>query len=267
MLSEPRAIFFQTELVWLPPQVSDYRLDKAAVRSLYNTLFEADFNDHCYENLDLQAQKPTLSSEREGKRSICRFSENSITIEEQRPNFTVEEFWEIVKTVVGAFKKVVEGDGSEPSFPPFFCQRCRINCLTQPHEVDNSLTLLAERLSCVKNAISPFERPPSFFGVRFRFPPVVVKTETGETKARHGDFATVRFETYSDDPSQIWMEILANYVPLAEESARTTLDSMELFRTNIMNAYHFLTERCKAFLDQFDVPQENPPEGRRSLEG
>jgi len=265
MLSEPRAIFFQTELIWLPPDVSGYRLDKMIVRRFYNTLFEPEFNEHCYENLDLQAQKPTLSSEQAGKRSICRFSENSITIEEQRPVFAVDEFCKIVDNVVKAFQKALGNDGAVPQFPPVVSQRCRMQCLPQPHEVGGSLTLLAEKLSHVKDAIEPFERPPSFFGVRFRFGPALIATENGAI-TEHEGFVTVRFETYSNDPSQVWMEVLAQYVPLVQENAPATLESVALFQANIQNAYEFLTEKCKAFLDQYDKPQEKPPEDKPSLE-
>ena len=253
MLSEPRAILFQTELEWPPAEVHDFRIDKEIVRKFYNELFEYKSGEHCYENLDLQAVKPTLSTRIATRQSVCQFGDGSINIEEQRPDFALGGFTNKVTAVLRGLKEVTDAiDGLV--VPPFFLQRCRIHCLSQPG-VGSSLELLAGKVANVKEPIEPFERPPSFFGVRFRFGPAVVDADGNEET--HENFASVRFETYSEDPSQVWMEVAATYlfVPVP-----ATLEDTAHVMEHIQESYEFLTERCKAFLDQFDERDEQAGE-------
>lgn len=254
MLSEPRAIFFQTVLEWPPVELCEFRIGKDVIRQFFNKLFEHEFVDHHYENLDLQAQKPTLSTRNVNRESICQFGDRSITIEERRPDFAVEGFTTVVKEVLRGLKAVAD-EIDDYVVPPFFVQRCRVNCLSQPMASGSSLKLLAARVANVMEVINPFERPPSFFGVRFRFSPVILETEDAEDAedAAFESFASVRFETYSEDPSQVWMEVAATH-PLMHVSA--TLNETEHVIANMVESYEFLTLRCKAFLDQFDTPDK-----------
>lgn len=253
MLSEPRAIFFQTILEWPPVELYEFRIGKDVIRQFFNKLFEHEFIEHHYENLNLQAQKPTLSTRNVNRESICQFGDRSITIEERRPDFAVDGFTTVVKEVLRGLKAVAD-EIPDYAVPPFFVQRCRVNCLSQAMASGSSLELLAARVANVMEAIKPFERPPSFFGVRFRFPPVVLEAE-GAQGAAFENFASVRFETYSEDPSQVWMEVAATH-PLMHVGA--TLNEPERVIANIVESYEFLTLRCKAFLDQFDTPDEQP---------
>jgi hypothetical protein len=150
----------------------------------------------------------------------------------------------------------------------------------------------------VGDKIAPFGRPPTFFGVRFRFAPwrpgEDADDEDGENEA--GDenalesaapqadpptageaapvdsgnesgaiqqveegrgFVTVRFEPYSEDPSQVWIEVAANYI--APEPIR--LDDLSIVEQNILETCRFSTDNCKRFLDQFD-PQVDSPGGQ-----
>ena len=254
MLSEPRAIFFQTELEW--PQGDLFHIEKDVIRGLYNKMFEAD--GYRYPNLDLESSTPTLSKSDATSQSSCRFGSNSITIEERQTSITADMFIEVVETVLGGLK--------DQQVPPFFLQRCTIHCLSQPNNAENSLVLLAARAARVFEKIEPFERSPSFFGVRFRFGPTIVAprddseanhdgnvTEVvpnveDSQPATHDSFASMRFETYDKDISQVWMEVAATYfgeMPI-------TLDNIQPVVDNIRNTYQFLAERGKRFLDQFD---------------
>jgi hypothetical protein len=130
--------------------------------------------------------------------------------------------------------------------------------------------------------IGPFNRPPAFFGVRFRFRPwspddddeqenneedakedgggnqaeavpAIVPEPGGESSLQEentGNFVTVRFELYEADPSQMWIEVATNY--FVREPIM--LDDLALVEKNIMHTFQFATENCKKFLDQFDPP-------------
>ncbi len=154
-----------------------------------------------------------------------------ILIEDQQPSLPIESFAESVEAVLRTL-----GD----DLPPIFFQRCKIECLAEPRNCQNSLELLAGRLSHVfeSEAIGPFGRSPSFFGVRFRFLPehshdddsedresleengatqtdesqAVSDTDTSGRRGEEG-YATVRFETYSKEPKKVWMEVQALELP------------------------------------------------------
>jgi len=237
-----------------------------------------------YENLDLQSDPPFVSIRHPGGGlSACRFGASSLTIEEKRtPFLTVDEFVGVVKTVLGGLK-----EDEVPS--PFFLQQCRMQCLAQPSNVENSLDLLARRLARVYGAIDPFGRPPAFFGVRFRFPPVILEQQgenpeaTGqicdETPTQQGGtdkpaspiedrpiadlpvekkgFVTVRFETHTEDITQVWMEVNASY---PETDLPLSLKDTARIAENIRETHVFLVDKSKRFLDQFDNKSDNTEE-------
>ncbi|MCH8047342.1 MAG: hypothetical protein IID44_26885 [Planctomycetes bacterium] len=111
------------------------------------------------------------------------------------------------------------------------------------------------------------------FGVRFRFPPVnVVDTqddddaegEPGEEAIREAinqgrveektGFVTLRLESYAKDRKQVWMEVAGAYPQFDEPLALADADKII---ANIHNAYDFLTQNSKRFLDQFDTEEGN----------
>ena len=302
MLSDPISIYFMTEFI-LPP-LKRLRVTHEQIRRLYNKMFEP--GGYRYANLDLQSERPTLSTRREEGESSVSFGKESITIEEIRPEFAVDEFIGIVRTVL-------RGLGND--FPSFvLLQRCRIRCLAQPNQMD-SIDLLAGRVANVLKAFSPFERPPSYFGVRFRFLPrrmlggddedAIESKEIGDdedaieskeiTESEIDDledssnpdrseqessdldeeemlsddsnfshdegFATVRFETYTEDHKKIWMEVATGFRKLKAPGVFTVHDINELC-ANITETYQLIAERSKRFLDQFDKP--DPLEGDES---
>jgi hypothetical protein len=160
MFSSPRPIFFSTELEC--PPVKELAIPKEAARKVYTKL--AGEPSHCrYENLDMQASSPTLSTRRgEDGRSVCQIGRYSVRVEEVQPEMAHDGFIDVVKTVLTAL-----GD----SCPPFFIQRCKIQCLSQPNVLPEPLAILATRIGQVADKVGPFGRTPSFFGVRFRFVP------------------------------------------------------------------------------------------------
>lgn len=259
MLSEPRAILFETQLEWWPPEKQGrFRVTDDLVRGLYNKLFEVEYDEFCYKNVDLQSNEPSLSSKYDGGRvSRCQFSQNSISIEEAKAGIELSAFAQGVRAVLGAFSAVCTDSGA--GVPPILMQRCRIHCLSQPNEAGTSLDLLTTRVADVLGKIGPFERPPLFFGVRFRFPPVEIEAE-GEEPTNHNNFCVVRFETYSEDLSQVWMEVAASHFfeTAVDMSEAEGLDQIE---ARLRESYYFLTDKCKAFLDQFDVSSDDKQTG------
>ena len=250
MLAEPISIYFMTQLRLLP--IEELRLDKSFVRDLYAALAKA--GGHAYENLSLQSDPPKLSTSRTTSHgdsiSSCQVGADNIVIEETETEIPLNIFVEIVQTVLEAAKQIKTDE-----IAPIFAQRCIFRCLVKPKS-KNSISLLAGKVSNVLKAIGPFERPPQFFGVRFRFPPVKIGQEAGENgnedvEEKH-DFVSVRFETWAKDVDQVWIEVNATYFfedPIG-------VDDAARIAGNIQDAHRFLTEKCINFLKQFDEMPE-----------
>lgn len=281
MFSSPRPVLFFTELS--SPPIKELAFPKGMARVLYTRMHEPD--GHAYENLEMQTNPPTLSTRHgdEG-RSTCQIGKNLIRLEELNPEMSSDAFAGIVETVLR---------GLRDEFRPFFIQKVKINCLSQPLEDRNPLAILAVKIANIGDKIGPFGRPPKFFGVRFRFEPWEPQDELGEEddeiddaiaeSAQSGEpnegealgkdsaidetdeldnipqliggrgFVTVRFEPYNEDPSQLWIEVAANY--LADEPI--TLENLSIVRKNILETCQFATDNCKRFLDQFDPTTPN----------
>lgn len=260
MLSDHRSIFFQTELRFLP--IEELGFDKTFVRSLYAKLAEP--GGYAYDDLSMQDGRPSMSTRRVTQAGVgmstCKIGPHSILIEEGLPTIGVDEFIEVVQTVMQAV-----GETSQNA-PGMFSQKCTIQCVSKPQGSEHSILLLAGRVSNVLDKIEPFGRPPAFFGMRFRFPPYH-KADSGESDLeadeddgdeagesdRH-DFVSVRFETWSKDVEQVFMEITAVNFFREEIGIDESGDIVQ----NIRDAYSFLTEKCVAFLNQFDQPREEP---------
>lgn len=264
MLSEPRALLFQTELL-LPP-IPQLKISSERVRKLYNNLHETA--GHRYKNIELDGDTPTLSSKKDDEVvSTCRFESHSVIITEKRPEFGVDDFIEIVRRVLGGLGQL----------SPIYSQRCRIQCCSSASH--NALHLLAGKVANVYEKIEPFDRPPSQFGIKFRFPPTTVElvddedetedpaeVSDGDEDSGHEPTATetidfrgdvtLRIETQPRDEKQVWMEVAVSHV---FDGVRSVPDNLNEIVENISDAYNFLTEKGKNFLDQFD---QDEPEGR-----
>jgi len=251
VFGETTAVFFQTELRWPPAELFSFRISENMIVGLFDKLREPDFNEYCYKNLELELSRPTLSVRRNGTRNVIQFdvssSAPSITIEESKPISHVDQFERRVTNILLALASVVEEQ--ELDVPEFFLQRCKIQCLAQPHNADNSLVLLADGVANVFERIEPFERPPCHFGVRFRFPPAEIDTGGDGGVKTHRNFATVRFETYEDDPRQVWMEVASEYLLYPDE---LKLSDTNKITDHVRKSYDFLTQQCVQFLNQFD---------------
>ena len=88
MQRELQSIFFQTELLFV--SIRKYRLGKDQIRKLYNKMFEP--GQHHYENLELQTERPTLSTKHDEGRSICQFGPDYIRIEEDNTGCGADDF-------------------------------------------------------------------------------------------------------------------------------------------------------------------------------
>ena len=249
MLSTPRTIFCQTELQFLP--IDELKFGKLIARGLYAKLAENE--PYAYDNINMTGNRFILS--KDSGKSACQIEAHSICIEEREPQQVhLDEFTSIVANVTSSFETIAQ------RCPPIIAQRCKIQCLSQPLSSTDSLNLLAGKVANVLHAIDPFERPPSFFGVRFRFlPEEMFANDPSEEQERTAgaesemttdgsDFITMRFETYAHDFSNVWMEIAATYPAIPSLELRDA----ERIRHNIERTYRFLTERGKRFLDQFD---------------
>lgn len=261
MLSGITSIHFHTDLL-LPP-IPEFAIKESQITGLYNKLREPPHRP--YQNLELQADPPTLSTRHGNGRSCCQIGADKIRIEEDGAG-TVVDCDEFIETVEAVLKSL----GPNPG--PFFGQRCVIRCTAQPNRSPDSLHLLAGKLGNVLTTIDPFGRPPSFFGVRFRFQPHdgqghADDAEAGEPPPRkkrnkrkaeaieHKGFLTVRFETYSQDMKKVWMEVDGQYL---EEIIQA--QNIAEVSENIRRTYRFITENSKAFLDQFDKADDSTTE-------
>lgn len=255
---DPKSIFFQTELKW--PPFDEFSVSESVVLGLFNKMIEP--GGYKYDNLTLQ-DKPTLHTKVGGGQSLCQFGSDSIMIEESHQECHLDIFGEVIETVLGGL--------SEEDIPPFFLQRVKIQCLCQTANCEDAVELLAGKVSRVFDAIEPFGRPPAFFGVRFRFPPVHLVNSVGDDSQaddageddeinfnraldegrveEKAGFVTLRLESYAEDPSQVWMEVAATYPHFEEPMA---LKDVSKIIGNVRNSYDFLTKNSKEFLDQFD---------------
>jgi hypothetical protein len=263
MLAEPASIYFMTQLRFLPIEDAELRFGKTFVHSLFNELSKP--GGHFYENLALQSNPPRMTTTRATSKgesaSTCQVAADAILIEETESEINIDGFVEIVETVLKAAHKVKQ------ETPPIFGQRCVFRCLVKPAS-ENSITLLAGKVSHVLRKIQPFERPPQFFGIRFRFPPFKVEHHIGEDDAIAAvdeklDFVTVRFETWSKDVHQVWIEVGAMY--FFPDSI--TLSDLDRVTRNIKEAHEFLTEKCINFLNQFDDLSDPEDEEDETDEG
>jgi hypothetical protein len=263
LLSEPRTIHFMTELQVLP--VKELAIPPEALRKLYTKLFDA--GQYRYDNCDLQASPPTLTTRRESGQSMCQIGAHVIRLIESKPAMPSDEFEGVARTVLTA---LAQCGGVEPVF---YVQRTRIQCLAQPH-THNALFLLAGRVANVIAKVEPFGRPPGLFGIRFRFLPydgpqeegdgegdptaeVEAASEAATDQSEEYDepfkepaegFVSVRMEMYEEDPSQILIEVSCVH-PFTEP---ITLGDLDKICANIRDTHSFVLEKCKRFLDQFD---------------
>jgi hypothetical protein len=251
MLSGPRTIHYSTELRL--PSLPDTAISADRVAEVYNELRKLG-NASRYINLHLEPGPPMIWTQRSNGRSACVFGPDFIRIEEDNPpDIDLDGFIEVVETVLKLFPQDV-----------FITQRSLFRCTAQPHNAPDSLELLANRLAQVYEAIQPFERPPSFFGVRFRFGPQIIEDEEEENAEKpkqdpviHRGYRTLRFETYSRDIKSVWMELAAQ--DLLERIAEGA-ESIKEIVANLRESHGFLTKKAKNFLDQFDTP--NSEEGK-----
>ena len=286
MHQELVSIFFQTELLF--PSLPGFRLGKDQIRKLYNKMFEA--GQHSYENLELQGERPTLSTKRENGRSICQFGDSYIRIEEDQTGYNDDDFAGIVETVL-------RGMGDD--FPALvFLQRCTIRCLFKPKHMD-SIRLLAEKVANVYSTFPPLGRIPTYFGVRFGFLPMYIHLEEPnadesadeshpdaaggmelalparsdespgddaadqmieaameEPLACDNAYMTLRFETYEKDPGLVLMEAAAEFRAFTDRNVFAR-DNIDTLAANIRETYRFLETRCPKFLAQFDHPLDD----------
>lgn len=260
MVADPITIFFRTELKW--PAIDELKVERSVVRQLYNTLSET--GEPRYQNCKLQGDCPTLSSDHEDGHSICQFSPDSIIFEEIGGDMRIDLFGKIVENVLGSL--------NEDDIPSFILQRCRFQCVAQPKHY-RPLELLASKVAHVYDRIDPFERPPDYFGVRFRFPAVNMVLDESEadegeanTCSQEGseegdpkvvpleDFTSLRIEVYGKDPELLWMEVASSYLQTDRPLLLANADKM---LQNICKAHTFLTENVVRFLNQYDV-ESNP---------
>lgn len=250
MSSEAITIYFENELEFVPLEGLHFDGDFAA--DLYQELRKPG-SGLAYKNL-LQEPSILLSTSEtmpNGKMSRqCEISDHSILMSESRTKSTVEEFSESVTDVLKAVAEVRDVN------PPIFSQRSTVRALWKPTHCRHPLVLLACHASRVIDKVDPFNRPPSFYGMRFRFAPAdeddLKPFDNGRGGSAKHDYLTVRYEIYSDDTSYIWIEV---------ESRQYFTEFMDISKTaeigkNISETHEFMTNNGVAFLEQFDLPPD-----------
>ncbi len=260
MSSEVITIFFENELEFAP--FDGLHFDGNFAADVFHELRQPGAG-LAYEAFSPKPRSLLSTSETSPSGKIsrqCEFGEFSISMSESRTKSTVEQFSESVADVLKAVGKV-RGEN-----PPVFGQRITARSIWKPTKCPNPLVLLAGNASRVIDMIDPFNRPPSFFGMRFRFTPAdeedLKAFERSGGAAKH-DFLTVRYEIYSDDTEYIWIEV---------ESQRyfsefTDITKTEEIAKNISETHEFMTNNGIEFLEQFDVaPPPDEEDGEENDE-
>lgn len=264
MLSEVTPVSMRTELVFLPYD-RDSEFDKETVRRLYVALSEPG-RGSLFENLDLQSDPPTLSTRFDRGRRICEVSEDTVAIEEEGGESRLEDFIEVVKTVLSCLEDIQEDSSGFPL--PLVAQKTSISGLATPHASGSSVRLLVGNTTRVFTKGNPFGRVPMFFGIRFTFPPksvidqateepVIGQEESGySTESLDDDMVFVTFQTH-EDANQVVIEVDArrhiggrNIESLSEEAA-----------PQIKAVQCFMENEAIAFLNQFDHAQAGEESG------
>jgi hypothetical protein len=255
-LSDPTSILFRTQLQFFP--IEELAFEKRFVRQLYGKLAEP--GGYPYDDISFEGSTSTLSTKRKTHRgtgrSVCKVTDHAISVEELEPEGPLGSFVEVVQTVLKVVAEV------KTDCPPIIIQRCWIQSFARPLQSKNSISLLAGKVSDVLTKIVPFDRPPAFFGLRFRFPPYKI-VDDGETEHESEDaaneddiqrelrnFVALRFETWGQDVSQVWIEVAAQYL---FENPNDVTETQKI-SDNIKDAYDFLTTKAIPFLNQFDQP-------------
>ncbi len=254
---EASTIYLKTEFEFVP--IDDGRFGEEFIRELFLGLSKPGMTEFAYKNLSLQDDPPRLYTtritERGKSRSTCEISPHSIEIEEDSvAGVDIGEFQERAKSIITAANEVATR--LKRPIPPVFTQRVCVQTVVQPSEVPDSLDLLAGKAARVLDLIDPFRRPPSYFGIRFRFIPHEPDNENGEEPPFDGwdeaqdDFVTLRFETWSNDPSYVWIEVSSSRIL----SGAIDLDEHGTDRVcqNIARTYDFLQKNAIDFIGQFD---------------
>jgi hypothetical protein len=280
MLSTPRPIYLKTELMLLP--IKDFGFSRQTVRELYLNLSKPGGYD--YANLDLQEGRPTLSTRRTTGYSRCALGNDRIVIEESKPEMPVTEFIGVVQTVLrtltairpsippvvmqackinclsqphsmkralpllaGKVANVLQPIEPFQRLPSLFGVRFRffpramLDLSDETSESDPPVEKNAEEEAVQENATGSVESADIA-------PEGVDQPQDNEEEWGQG-FMDVRFETWHEDPAQIYLEAIAQFPPVQELLSATTLDKIG---KNIEETYNFLSANCKSFLDQFD---------------
>jgi hypothetical protein len=265
MHDDVRSIYFSTVLQY--PPFEGFRITRDQIQSLFQELRKNA--GHRYENLHLQGKpSPYLSTEQEETDgfSKCEIGKQSIRVIENEPEITIGHFTERVCAILTAL-----GDNC----PPILMQRCEVRLLANTTHAKSALDLLTKHTANVFDKIAPFGRPPSHFGLRFRFHPysledIAAETNEGDVDEDEGEpveseehddsvakfeipdsedsFITARLETYGEGRKQVWIEVVSS-CPCRQSVNHENLDPVKL---HIDATYRFATDKCLAFLNQWD---------------
>jgi hypothetical protein len=265
MHNDVTSIYFSTVLQY--PPFEGFPITRDQVQSLFHELSKDAGNR--YENLHLQGRPPYFSTEREDDSGMsrCEIGKQSIKIFEDKPDITIEQFSDRVCAILKAL-----GDDC----PPFLFQRCEVRILANPTHAKSALELLAKGPASVYEAIEPFGRPPSHFGLRFRFLPYsasdIEEQEEDESQSEgpfelvsqdpdnpegEESFVSARFETYTKNSKQVWIEVVSSC------PCRTAIipENIAPVNKHILSTYQFATDKCLSFLNQWDIKPPGREEG------
>jgi len=245
MPSDPITIYFENELEFVPFEGLHFDGDFTA--ELYHELRQPGAGTR-YKNLTLDPSLLLSTSETTSGGNIsrrCELDGHRISVIEKRTTSTVEQFADSVGDVLKAMHKVRVDN------PPIYSQRCRIQALWKPSNCESPLILLAHHASRVLDKIDSFNRPPSFFGMRFRFAPAAEEDlEAFPDGKERNDFSTVRYEVYADDPDYIWIEVDSQR--FVSSMKITQIDEISSI---IRETHDFVTDNGVKFLEQFDLAE------------
>lgn len=223
---DPRSIAFITELIHPPVQHND-----SALNTVYNGVFKE--KGMGYQNFNIiQGGAQISSTPKKGRiSSILLFLPDRLRIQEDFPQFALEDFYRKVLKVVEIFLRSV-------NLPVFALQHVVIRSLITPKKFKDSLAFLSETICGLKKeSMTEFRRPHNFFGMRFVFP---------QTPEKRNTF-TVRIEAYPSDSRSILLENTGVFfTPIPR-------GSQAVIRDNILETYRYLSEEICSFLEAFEL--------------
>ncbi|MFA7692552.1 MAG: hypothetical protein GX117_00850 [Candidatus Hydrogenedentes bacterium] len=228
MQAEDRVIHFCVELIHQPRPLQRPNLQK-----LYYKLSQSKT---AYNNIDLNDPNQAKFHSQRGKaQSLLIFLPDRVLMVEEWADIPQSSFEEKIKSACPQILKARE-------VSQIVLHSVTIRSTFALTHFDDARQFLLDNACGLEGKINPyFQRPVATGGLRFVFP---------ETK-EHAGVLHLNIESFRHSTNEIFVEVKGIFGrrPLS-------LDSMDVLVESLKQTRHFITERVRPFLQQFDLPSE-----------